>query len=277
MDDDRSTALTALGEIPLFKERDLASLDIARLGGLTNLVYRVEDGKDVFCLRVPGRGTEDYIDRKVEAHNAAVAAAAGVSPEVLFSDPQSGLMLSRFLAGCDTMTPETFCTTTGAAGRAGAAFRRLHAHPEPFAFRFELFAMIDEYLGVLGPLGAELPDGRRLFGGSKTWRGVAGALLATVAIAVLLGYSAWIGGTVAVFAILGDLISSFIKRRLGMRPSSMAPLLDQAPESLLPALVSMHDFALDDIQVIALVVVFVVVELLLSLLLYRLGVRSRPY
>jgi len=57
----------------------------------------------------------------------------------------------------------------------------------------------------------------------------------------------------------------------------MAPLLDQAPESLLPALVVMHDFALDDIQVIALVAVFVVVELLLSLVLYRLGVRSRPY
>ena len=147
------------------------------------------------------------------------------------------------------------------------------ANGAPVLLRFFLRDRLDTPIDF----GAELPDGRRLFGGSKTWRGVAGALLATVAIAVLLGYSAWIGGTVAVFAILGDLISSFIKRRLGMRPSSMAPLLDQAPESLLPALVSMHDFALDDIHVIALVVVFVVVELLLSLLLYRLGVRSRPY
>jgi len=125
--------------------------------------------------------------------------------------------------------------------------------------------------------GMVLPDGRRLFGGSKTWRGVAGALPATAAAAVLLGYSAWIGVQVAVAAILGDLVSSFIKRRLGMRQSGMAPLLDQVPESLLPALIVMRDFALGDIQVIALVAVFVVVELLLSLVLYRLGVRRRPY
>lgn len=159
MDDDRSTALAALGQIPLFAGRDLGSIDVARLGGLTNLVYRVQDGGAVYCLRVPGRGTEDYIDRAVEAHNAAIAAAAGVSPEVLFSDPDSGLMLSSFLAGCDTMTPETFQSKAGAAGRAGAAFRRLHSHPEAFSFRFELFAMIDDYLRILGPLGADLPDG----------------------------------------------------------------------------------------------------------------------
>jgi CDP-diglyceride synthetase len=125
--------------------------------------------------------------------------------------------------------------------------------------------------------GAVLPDGRRLFGESKTWRGVAGALLAAAAMAVLLGYSAGTGLLAAIFAILGDLLSSFIKRRLGMKPSCMAPLLDQVPESLLPALVLMRDFALDGMQVIALVAVFVVVELLLSLVLYRLGVRNRPY
>lgn len=125
--------------------------------------------------------------------------------------------------------------------------------------------------------GAMLPDGRRLFGGSKTWRGVVGAILATAVIAVLMGYSMRIGVLVAIFAILGDLISSFIKRRLGLKQSCMAPLLDQAPESLLPSMVLMHEFALDDIQVIALVAVFVIVELILSMLLYRLGVRTRPY
>jgi len=159
MDDDRSKALAAIAQIPLFKGRDPASFEIVRLGGLTNLVYRIDGGGETFCLRVPGRGTEAYIDRKVEAHNAGVAATAGVSPAVLFSDPQSGLMLTRFLDGCDTMTPESFRSKAGAAGRAGAAFRQLHAHPAPFAFRFELFAMIDDYLKVLGPLGAELPEG----------------------------------------------------------------------------------------------------------------------
>jgi hypothetical protein len=35
----------------------------------------------------------------------------------------------------------------------------------------------------------------------------------------------------------GDLLSSFVKRRLNLPPSSRATGLDQIPESLLPALV----------------------------------------
>jgi CDP-2,3-bis-(O-geranylgeranyl)-sn-glycerol synthase len=147
------------------------------------------------------------------------------------------------------------------------------ANGAPVLIRF----FLQERLDAPVDFGAMLPDGRRLFGGSKTWRGVIGAVPATAAVAALLGYSALIGMQVAIFAILGDLISSFSKRRLGMKTSCMAPLLDQVPESLLPALVLMADFGLDDMQVIALVAVFVVAELLLSLLLYRLGVRNRPY
>ena len=43
--------------------------------------------------------------------------------------------------------------------RAAHAFRQLHDKAPDFAFRFELFKMIDDYLGVLDKLGAELPDG----------------------------------------------------------------------------------------------------------------------
>ena len=48
---------------------------LERLGGLTNIVYRAGD----FCLRIPGKGTEDYIDRANEAVAAVEAAKAGVS------------------------------------------------------------------------------------------------------------------------------------------------------------------------------------------------------
>jgi hypothetical protein len=36
---------------------------IERLGGLTNRVYRIDN----HCLRIPGKGTEEYIDRANEA------------------------------------------------------------------------------------------------------------------------------------------------------------------------------------------------------------------
>lgn len=122
-----------------------------------------------------------------------------------------------------------------------------------------------------------LPDKKRIFGASKTWRGIAAACIATPAAAWLLGYSPKIGLIIAVFAVLGDLISSFIKRRLSMEPSSMAPLLDQLPESLLPALMTMDTFNLNISSVILLVLIFVIAELVLSHVLYSWGVRRRPY
>jgi CDP-2,3-bis-(O-geranylgeranyl)-sn-glycerol synthase len=71
--------------------------------------------------------------------------------------------------------------------------------------------------------------------------------------------------------------SSFIKRRLDMAPHSMAPLLDQVPESLLPALMLRHTFGMDAVSIIILVAAFVVAELLLSLVLFKLGIRKKPY
>ncbi|MGB7320840.1 MAG: phosphotransferase family protein [Albidovulum sp.] len=128
---------------------------VERLGGLTNKVYRL----GAYCLRLPGAGTEDYIDRANEAVAAMEAARAGVSPEVIHADPKTGVMVTRFVEGAETMSPEGFRATPEAAARAGAAFARLHRSGAVFPFRFELFAMIDDYLGILSGKDVALPQG----------------------------------------------------------------------------------------------------------------------
>ena len=152
-------ARTALARIPLLAGHDHGTARVARLGGLTNLVFKVELGGKGYCLRIPGPGTEAYINRRDEAVNARAAAAAGVSPEILFFDDADGLMLTRFVEGAVTMSPDRFRADPGAVARAGRSFRRLHDSGQRFANRFLLFGMIDEYLGVLARLGASLPDG----------------------------------------------------------------------------------------------------------------------
>jgi thiamine kinase-like enzyme len=126
-----------------------------RLGGLTNLVFRIGD----HCLRLPGRGTEEYIDRANEAVAAHEAAKAGVSPEVIHADADSGLMVTRFIPGAATMSPAAFKARPGSPARAGAAFARLHRSGAEFPFRFELFAMIDDYLRILATKDVALPEG----------------------------------------------------------------------------------------------------------------------
>ena len=132
-----------------------------RLGGLTNFVYRIEpaDGTEELIVRIPGKGTEEYIDRRVEAHNAQVAADVGVSAEVLYSKPETGLMISRCIPDIITMSPHHFSTREGSPGRAGTALSKLHNSGESFKFRFELFAMIDEYLKILATKNIDMPEG----------------------------------------------------------------------------------------------------------------------
>ena len=126
-----------------------------RLGGLTNRVWRLGE----HILRIPGEGTAAYIDRANEAVAAQAAAQAGVSPAVLHADPATGLMVTRFIDDAATMTPAGFRTRPGAPDRAGRAFRRLHDSGAVFPFRFELFAMIDNYLHLLAGRDVALPGG----------------------------------------------------------------------------------------------------------------------
>ena len=158
MTEHATEVMEALRKAPGFESVTEAD-SITRLGGLTNLVHRVDIGERSVVVRLPGAGTEEYIDRAVEGHNAKAAARAGVSPEVIYSDPETGLMITRTVPHIETMTPDLFKSRAGSPARAGAALAKLHNSGQTFEFRFELFSMIDDYLNLLSTKDVDLPDG----------------------------------------------------------------------------------------------------------------------
>ncbi len=86
-------------------------------------------------------------------------------------------------------------------------------------------------------------DGRRLLGDGKTWRGTAAGVLAGLALAALLdagratvgdllgvalpGFPPLAAVGLAVGAMAGDLLASFLKRRTGRQRGAAFPLVDQ--------------------------------------------------
>ncbi|HUL12614.1 MAG TPA: CDP-archaeol synthase [Methylococcaceae bacterium] len=120
-------------------------------------------------------------------------------------------------------------------------------------------------------------DGQPLFGPSKTWRGMIGALTITALAAESVGFSLVLGMMFAGATMLGDLCSSFVKRRLGIRPSGMALGLDQIPESVLPLYLLRGEWGLTAWEILLLVTAFLVLELILSRILYFLDIRKQPY
>lgn len=107
-------------------------------------------------------------------------------------------------------------------------------------------------------------DNRPLLGPSKTLRGLFGALLVTALLAPLFKLSVLDGASFALLAMLGDLCSSFIKRRLGFASSRSVPLLDQLPESLLPLWGMQTVLGSTGSEMALAVVIFIVIDLLLS-------------
>ena len=75
----------------------------------------------------------------------------------------------------------------------------------------------------------------------------------------------------------GDCTASFLKRRLSLAVSTMALGLDQIPESLLPAISMRAYVPLTAVDIVMVVLIFFFGELASSRVLFRLGLRERPY
>jgi CDP-2,3-bis-(O-geranylgeranyl)-sn-glycerol synthase len=125
--------------------------------------------------------------------------------------------------------------------------------------------------------GAKFFDGRPVFGPSKTVRGILLSILVTSAFGPLVGLDWKIGALVASVAMAGDLVSSFLKRRMNVPAGGKATGLDQIPESLFPLLACRSALSLTALDIVIGTVAFFVGEVLLSRLLYRFHLRDRPY
>lgn len=145
----------ALSRIPFLNGVDPSSA--VRLGGLTNLNYLVVSESGKYVLRLPGLGTAEYIDRNMEALAARSASDAGVNAELVFFDPISGLMATRFVDNAITMSPAAFRASDVAIRQAGDAMRRLHTTAVPFGIDFDIRVTIAEYEAMLTSKGFDLP------------------------------------------------------------------------------------------------------------------------
>jgi hypothetical protein len=79
-----------------------------------------------------------------------------------------------------------------------------------------------------------LGNGNAVFGPHKTFRGIAAALLAGTAGGALLGLTVPAGLLTGVLTVVGDLVSSFIKRRGSLPSGTNVPGLDQGFEGAFP-------------------------------------------
>lgn len=153
-------------------------------------------------------------------------------------------------------------------------------------------------LGGHFPIDANLKffDGKPIFGPSKTWLGIIGGLAAGLLVAAIEAhllrggpYDLWagrpewyisIGFALSAGALAGDLLGSFLKRRLGVKAGKPLLLFDQLPFAfiaLLAAWMAGASFAFNPIYLIFLLSLSVFLHKLANFLAHASGLKKVPW
>jgi len=128
--------------------------------------------------------------------------------------------------------------------------------------------------------GIQWRDGRPVFGTHKTFRGIFAAFAGALVAAPLLGIGFWVAGAAAALAMAGDLMTSFLKRRLDKPSGTPMFGFDHGLEALLPLLALVPAMNLRAWQGIAALAAFIPLGFLGSrfwqYILYRPSVQNYP-
>jgi predicted MPP superfamily phosphohydrolase len=118
--------------------------------------------------------------------------------------------------------------------------------------------------------GRRLADGRPLLGAHKTLWGLFGGIGAAGIFGLLMGLPLTVGLMMGLASLLGDLLTSFLKRRLGLVAGESAHLFDYLLEGALPLLLCKYRFSISWSLVLVLLGFFIACGLLGSKMIQRL-------
>lgn len=123
-------------------------------GGMTNINYEVTIQNEQYIVRLPGLGTEQFINRHEEEKNLRLGTSLGINPEEIFFNAKTGLKITRLIPGARTLTIET--TKKEEIMKAVAyVFRTLHQSKLQMENDFKLVSLMDEYEEIALREGAQ--------------------------------------------------------------------------------------------------------------------------
>jgi CDP-2,3-bis-(O-geranylgeranyl)-sn-glycerol synthase len=137
-------------------------------------------------------------------------------------------------------------------------------------------------------LGKKFFDGKPIFGRNKTFRGFFSGLIVGTAVgyleSVFLNYppknlGLVFGLLLSLGALFGDLTGAFIKRRLGMVPGDLLPVIDQV-DFIIGAIVFAFLFSSQVLSWELIIVVLIItppIHLLTNFAAYKLGLKDNPW
>lgn len=137
--------------------------------------------------------------------------------------------------------------------------------------------------------GKKFFDGKPIFGSHKTYRGFISGLLIGTFIGWLQEFiapkaslptgSTFLGFILSLGALAGDLIGSFIKRRLNLKPGTPLPIVDQLDFVLFALLFALiaNPYYISSLGIILIIILTGPIHVLANIIAYLLHLKDNPW
>ena len=141
-------------------------------------------------------------------------------------------------------------------------------------------------------MGKNFIDGRRVFGDNKTIRGLIGGIFFGTITGLLLPYlfamldigaiglfdAIVLAFLLSIGTHIGDLLGSFIKRRLNLKPGAPAPVLDQIGFIVFAILVAYpYKPLISTVEIALILAITLAVHPTSNIIAYVLGLKDKPW
>ncbi len=135
--------------------------------------------------------------------------------------------------------------------------------------------------GLAIDFGTNFVDGKRLFGKNKTFRGFFFGLAVGVAVGLieytLFDYPFLFSLLSPLGALMGDLVAAFLKRRIGIAPGGLLPVVDQI-DFVIGAIVFSLPLAILYLELAVMVIIITPpIHLLTNFFAYKLKLKNNPW
>lgn len=135
--------------------------------------------------------------------------------------------------------------------------------------------------GLTMDFGKNFFDGKRIFGSNKTFRGfffgLSIGILVGLAESVLFEYPPLFVILPPLGALTGDLFGAFLKRRLGIQPGDLLPIIDQIDFVIGALIFSIPLSIINWSLVLVVLIITPPIHLLTNFGAYKLGLKKHPW
>ena len=139
----------------IMKEKTLSTAQLT--GGVTNSSCSIVSESGHYILRIPGNGTNEYINRINEIENMKATSVLGLIPEIVYSNTSTGVIISKFIEDNTTMTVEDV-TNPEKLGHMMRVLVQLHKSDITFVNEFDILKVQNDYKEVLSGMKVQIPE-----------------------------------------------------------------------------------------------------------------------